>query len=348
MHSPVMNRTQILITGGAGFIGSHFVHYMLDHYPEYTIINLDKLTYAALAGIPAPEPSERYTFIKGDICNRELVEHLFAAHQIRHVIHFAAESHVDQSILHPDRFVVTNVLGTQVLLDVSWKYWSSQRQASDNDGMTHNRFHHISTDEVYGSLGETGYFTENSPYAPNSPYSASKASSDMMVRSYHKTYGMNTVITNCSNNYGPGQHSEKLIPTIIRKALSNEPIPIYGAGKNIRDWLHVLDHCRGIDRAFHRGRAGETYALGGNQELDNLTVATMICDILNDVAKLERDRPPRSYRELITFVTDRLGHDYRYAIYAGKANQELDWSPQIEFEQGLRETVMWYKERLRP
>ena len=190
MHNHPVSRNPILITGGAGFIGSHFVHYMLDHYPEYAIINLDKLTYAAHAGIPSPSPSERYTFVKGDICNRELLEHLFATYQIGHVIHFAAESHVDQSILHPDRFVVTNVLGTQVLLDVARKYWSSHRQPR-------NRFHHISTDEVYGSLGETGYFTENSPYAPNSPYSASKASSDMMVRSYYKTYGMNTVITNC-------------------------------------------------------------------------------------------------------------------------------------------------------
>jgi dTDP-glucose 4,6-dehydratase len=228
---------------------------------------------------------------------------------------------------------------------VARKYWSSHRQPR-------NRFHHISTDEVYGSLGETGYFTENSPYAPNSPYSASKASSDMMVRSYYKTYGMNTVITNCSNNYGPGQHQEKLIPTIIRKALSREPIPIYGTGTNIRDWLHVTDHCRGIDLAFHRGQAGETYALGGNHELDNLTVATMICDILDDVSKLEKpEHPighPLTYQELITFVTDRLGHDYRYAIHAGKAKQELDWSPQIKFEEGLRETVLWYKERLRP
>ncbi|MCS6832903.1 MAG: dTDP-glucose 4,6-dehydratase, partial [Flammeovirgaceae bacterium] len=247
----------ILITGGAGFIGSNFLPYFIDKYPDYFLINLDKLTYAGnLDNLSELKGHPRYKFVEGDIGNRDLVRHLFQEYDVRGVIHFAAESHVDNSITGPEAFILTNVNGTFNLIDVARKYWMKAPFVF-REGYETCRFHHISTDEVYGSLGETGFFTEETPYAPNSPYSASKASSDMIVRAYHHTYGMNVVTTNCSNNYGPKQHDEKLIPVIIRKALSGEPIPIYGDGKNVRDWLYVLDHCKGIDLVFHRGKAGE-------------------------------------------------------------------------------------------
>lgn len=327
----------ILLTGTAGFIGSNFVPYFLNKYPEYTLINLDLLTYAGnLENLKECEGNPRYKFIKGDICNRELVEFIFSEYDIQGVIHFAAESHVDNSIKNPGVFVQTNINGTFTLLDVAYKYWMDKPftcKAKYQDA----RFHHISTDEVYGTLGETGFFTESTPYAPNSPYSASKASSDMIVRSYQETYGLNSVITNCSNNYGPKQHDEKLIPTIIRKALSNQSIPIYGDGKNIRDWLYVLDHCKGIDLVYHDGKSGQTYNIGGRNERTNLQIVDRICTILD--VKVPQEK---SYKELITFVEDRSGHDRRYAIDATKLENELGWKADENFDSGIIKTIEWY------
>jgi len=335
--------TSILITGGAGFIGSNFVPYFLEKYKDYRIINLDLLTYAGnLENLKEIEKDKRYEFVKGDICNRELVEYLFEKYDIKGVIHFAAESHVDNSISNPSVFVETNVNGTFTLIDVAYKKWMREPFVyKERYKEKKPRFHHISTDEVYGTLGKEGLFKEDTPYAPNSPYSASKASSDMIVRSYHHTYGMNTVVTNCSNNYGPKQHDEKLIPTIIRNALKENPIPIYGDGKNIRDWLFVLDHCKGIDLAYHKGISGETYNIGGRNERDNLYIAGKICEILDDLKPLEG----RSYKELITFVKDRPGHDRRYAIDATKIENELGWKADENFESGIVKTVKWYKEK---
>lgn len=332
----------ILVTGGAGFIGSNFVPYFIEKHSEYHIINLDKLTYAGnLANLSEVEDSDRYTFVQGDICNRELVEYLFRQYDIRGVIHFAAESHVDNSINGPEVFIKTNINGTFTLLDVARKYWMDApfKYKKEYEGC---RFHHISTDEVYGTLGETGFFTETTPYAPNSPYSAAKASSDLIVRAYHHTYGMNVTTSNCSNNYGPKQHNEKLIPTIIRKALAGENIPIYGDGKNIRDWLYVIDHCAGIDLIYHRGKAGETYNIGGRNERTNLQIVDTICNILDD----QRPRKDgKSYKELITFVKDRAGHDRRYAIDATKIEKELGWRADENFESGILKTVEWYLNR---
>ncbi len=327
----------ILVTGGAGFIGSNFIPYFLDKYKNYSIINLDSLTYAgSLENLKEVENSSRYKFIKGDICNEDLVEFIFNEYDIKAVIHFAAESHVDNSIKNPSIFIETNVNGTFNLLNSAYRYWMSS-PFQYRDGYKNCRFHHISTDEVYGSLGESGLFRENTPYAPNSPYSASKASSDMIVRSYHHTYGLNTVITNCSNNYGEKQHSEKLIPTIIRKALNNQPIPIYGDGKNIRDWLFVQDHCYGIDLVFHSGKSGDTYNIGGGNEKRNLEIAELICEILDKkIPKKE------SYKKLITFVEDRAGHDKRYAIDATKIKNELGWRAKESFESGIEKTINWY------
>ncbi|NOQ32280.1 MAG: dTDP-glucose 4,6-dehydratase [Helicobacteraceae bacterium] len=327
----------LLLTGCAGFIGSNFVPYFLQKYENYNIINLDLLTYAGEeANLSEVENSERYKFIKGDICNRELVEFIFNEYDIRGVIHFAAESHVDNSIKNPGIFIETNVTGTYTLVDVAKNYWMSRpfNYKTEYEGC---RFHHISTDEVYGTLGDTGLFTETTPYAPNSPYSASKASSDMIIRSYNETYGLNTVITNCSNNYGAKQHDEKLIPTIIRKALANEPIPIYGDGKNIRDWLYVLDHCKGIDLVFHDGLTSNTYNIGGRNERDNLYIVNKICEILDQ--KVPQDS---SYKSLITFVEDRAGHDRRYAIDATKIENELGWKAEENFESGILKTIEWY------
>ncbi len=327
----------ILVTGCAGFIGSNFVPYFLEQYPHYRIINLDLLTYAGnLDNLAEVDDNERYVFVQGDICDRALVESLFEQYAICGVIHFAAESHVDNSIKNPGVFVETNVNGTFTLIDVAYKTWM-EKPFVWKEGYEACRFHHISTDEVYGTLGEEGLFTESTPYAPNSPYSASKASSDMIVRAYHHTYGMNTVVTNCSNNYGPKQHDEKLIPTIIRKALAGQKIPIYGDGKNIRDWLYVLDHCKGIDLAYHEGISGETYNIGGRNERNNLYIAHKICEILDTLKP-----KATSYQEQITFVEDRAGHDRRYAIDATKIETKLGWSAEENFESGIVKTVEWY------
>jgi len=323
-------KTPILITGGAGFIGSNFIPYFINKYPEYFIINLDKLTYAGdLKNLSEVESCTQYKFIQGDICDRSLVDKIFKDYAVQGVIHFAAESHVDNSISGPSSFIETNINGTFTLLDVARLSWKDKPY----------RFHHISTDEVYGTLGEVGLFTETTPYAPNSPYSASKASSDLIVRSYYHTYGMNVVTTNCSNNYGPKQHDEKLIPTIIRKALSGEKIPVYGDGKNIRDWLYVEDHCTGIDLVYHNGRNGETYNIGGRNEKVNIDIVKRICSIL-DAKKVRNDK--RSYSEQITFVTDRPGHDRRYAIDATKIETELGWRAKENFETGIIKTIDWY------
>ena len=332
----------IFLTGTAGFIGSNFVPYFLDKYEEYTLINLDLLTYAGdLENLKECEGNPRYKFIKGDICNRELVEFIFTEYDIQGVIHFAAESHVDNSIKNPGVFMETNVNGTFTLLDVAKKYWMN-KPFEYKENYTGCRFHHISTDEVYGTLNEIDLFTEETPYAPNSPYSASKASSDMIVRSYQETYGLNTVITNCSNNYGPKQHDEKLIPTIIRKALAGESIPIYGDGKNIRDWLYVLDHCKGIDLVYHTGKKANVYNIGGRNERTNLQIVDAICTILDEKVPQEK-----SYKELITFVEDRAGHDRRYAIDANKLENDLGWMADENFDTGIVKTIDWYLKKYR-
>ncbi|HHO42872.1 MAG TPA: dTDP-glucose 4,6-dehydratase [Epsilonproteobacteria bacterium] len=364
------NKT-ILLTGCAGFIGSNFVPYFLEKYENYNLVNLDLLTYAGdLENLKECENNPRYKFIKGDICNRELVEFIFNEYDIQGVIHFAAESHVDNSIKNPGVFVQTNVNGTFTLLDVAYKYWMEkpftykQRFAdatsvapSDVEEVIGEvetshpkfpRFHHISTDEVYGTLTNdpNDLFTESTPYAPNSPYSASKASSDMVVRSYIETYGMDCVITNCSNNYGPKQHDEKLIPTIIRNAIKGNPIPIYGDGKNIRDWLYVLDHCKGIDLVYHTGKTGQTYNIGGRNERTNLQIVDRICTILDEKVPRQTRHPEldsgSSYKDLITFVEDRAGHDRRYAIDATKLENELGWRADESFESGIVKTIEWY------
>lgn len=329
----------ILVTGCAGFIGSNFVPYFLAKYPDTRLINLDLLTYAGdMANLSDAPQSDRHIFVQGDICDRSLVESLFEKYDIRGVIHFAAESHVDNSIKNPGVFVQTNVNGTFTLIDVAYKTWMEKPFVA-KAGYEGCRFHHISTDEVYGTLGETGLFTEETSYAPNSPYSASKAGSDMIVRSYHHTYGMNTLITNCSNNYGPKQHNEKLIPTVIRKALEGENIPVYGDGKNIRDWLYVLDHCKGIDLVYHTGRSGEVYNIGGRNERNNNQIVDRICTLL-DTMKPRSDT--KSYKELITYVEDRAGHDRRYAIDATKLEIELGWRAEETFDTGIVKTIEWY------
>lgn len=328
----------ILVTGGAGFIGSNFVPYFCAKYPEYKVINLDKLTYAGnLQNLSECENMPNYTFVKGDICDEKLVPELFAKYDIRGVIHFAAESHVDNSIKGPKAFIETNIGGTFNLLENARKYWM-EAPGKFKPGYEECRFHHISTDEVYGTLGETGLFREDTPYAPNSPYSASKASSDFIVRAYHHTYGMNVTTSNCSNNYGPKQHDEKLIPTIIRKCLAEQPIPIYGQGTNIRDWLYVLDHCKAIDLIFHKGKSGETYNVGGFNERNNLQIVHTICALLDE----RRPRAKGKYADLITFVADRPGHDLRYAIDSTKLSRELGWKADENFDTGIVKTVDWY------
>ncbi|MDQ0156901.1 dTDP-glucose 4,6-dehydratase [Robertmurraya andreesenii] len=333
----------LLITGGAGFIGSNFIPFLLERYSNAHVVNLDKLTYAGnLDNLKEVENHPRYTFVQGDICNSQLVQHLFEQYEFNGVIHFAAESHVDNSIKNPAAFVKTNVLGTFTLLEVARDYWMEGSNKYKTK-FGNARFHHISTDEVFGTLGHVEYFTETSQYAPNSPYSASKASSDMLVRSYFHTYGMNVVTTNCSNNYGPKQHEEKLIPTIIRKAIALEDIPIYGNGKNIRDWLYVTDHCRGIERVFYEGKPGEIYLIGGHNEKTNIEIAETICSILDKVRPLhENKKGITSYKQLIKFVQDRPGHDFRYAINPKKIETELSWKPEFSFQNGIKETVMWY------
>lgn len=328
----------ILVTGGAGFIGSNFVPYFVENNPDYHLVNLDALTYAGnLDNVKEVETHPRYTFVKGDICDSNFIKELFDTYQFHDVIHFAAESHVDNSISGPEAFIKTNVLGTFNLLDTARKLWMIKPNQY-HEAFKNARFHHVSTDEVYGTLGETGLFEETTPYAPNSPYSASKAGSDLIVRSYFHTYGMNVVTTNCSNNYGPKQHDEKLIPTIIRKALQGENIPIYGDGKNVRDWLYVLDHCKGIELAFKKGVAGETYNIGGRNERNNLYIVDTVCAILNEL----KPKATGKYQDQITFVTDRPGHDLRYAIDATKIETELGWKADENFESGIKKTIEWY------
>lgn len=334
-----MNQNTILITGGAGFIGSNFVPYFCEKYPMYHILNLDKLTYAGnLSNLKECEGMKNYQFIQGDICDRELVEKLFSQYDIRGVIHFAAESHVDNSIKNPMAFIKTNVEGTFNLIDTAFHHWMDG-PFQVKKGYEACRFHHISTDEVYGTLGKEGYFSETTPYAPNSPYSASKASSDFIVRAYHHTFGMNTTTSNCSNNYGPKQYHEKLIPHMIFQALSEQPLTVYGNGQNIRDWLYVLDHCKAIDLIFHNGKSGETYNIGGHNERDNLTIVRKICAILDEKRPRQNGK---KYEELITFVQDRAGHDFRYAIDASKIQSELGWQADETFETGIVKTVEWY------
>jgi dTDP-glucose 4,6-dehydratase len=329
----------ILVTGGAGFIGSNFVPYFVEKYPDYVVVNLDKITYAGdLSNLKEMEGSPRYEFIKGDICDNKLVEQLFGDFDIKGVIHFAAESHVDNSIKGPEVFIDTNIKGTFVLVNNARNHWI-ENPFHYKKGYEGCRFHHISTDEVYGTLGDTGLFMETTPYAPNSPYSASKASSDFIVRSYHHTFGLNTTITNCSNNYGPKQHDEKLIPTVIRSAISLNNIPVYGKGLNTRDWLYVLDHCRGIDTVFHKGKAGETYNIGSNNEQQNITLVKKICEILDKKASR---KDGKSYKDLITFVEDRAGHDWRYAIDSNKIEKSLGWKHEESFDSGLEKTIDWY------
>ena len=335
------NNKTILVTGCAGFIGANFVPYFLDTNEDCNIVNLDLLTYAGdLDNIKEVGNNTRHKFIKGDICNRELIEFIFEEYDIKGVIHFAAESHVDNSIKNPGVFMQTNVNGTFTLVDVAKKYWMDKPFTYKKEYQD-CRFHHISTDEVYGTLSDDpkDLFTETTPYAPNSPYSASKASSDMVIRSYVETFGLNCVITNCSNNYGPKQHDEKLIPTIIRKALNNESIPIYGDGKNIRDWLYVLDHCKGIDIVYQTGKKGETYNIGGRNERTNLQIVDAITSILDEKVP---SKTLTSYKELITFVEDRAGHDRRYAIDATKLEDELGWKADENFDTGIILTVDWY------
>ena len=333
----------ILVTGGAGFIGANFVPYFIENNSDYHLVNLDLLTYAGnLENVSEVENHPRYTFVQGDICDRSFVEDLFKKFLFHDVIHFAAESHVDNSISGPEAFIKTNVLGTFNLLDTARKLWMSAPNQY-NVGFENSRFHHVSTDEVYGTLGETGLFEETTPYAPNSPYSASKAGSDMIVRSYFHTYGMNVVTTNCSNNYGPKQHDEKLIPTIIRKAIKGENIPIYGDGKNVRDWLYVLDHCKGIELAFKTGKSGETYNIGGRNERNNLYIVDTVCSILNEL----QPKSEGKYQDQITFVKDRPGHDLRYAIDATKIENELGWKADENFESGILKTVRWYLEKFK-
>lgn len=331
-------KNSILITGGAGFIGSNFVHLLLSKTTSNVIV-LDKLTYAGNLNYLKPlESLPNYSFVKGDICDEELLKSLFKTHQFQQVVHFAAESHVDNSITGPDAFIETNIVGTFKLLKTAYQCWMNGPHEL-KDKFKQARFLHISTDEVYGSLGEEGLFSETTAYAPNSPYSASKASSDFLVRSYFHTYGLPVVTTNCSNNYGPRQHQEKLIPTIIRKAIAGENIPIYGDGQNVRDWLYVLDHCKGIQLVLQKGKLGQTYNIGGRNERKNLYIAQTICSILDQLQPKKA-----SYTEQITFVKDRPGHDFRYAIDATKIENELGWQAEENFETGILKTVQWYLE----
>jgi dTDP-glucose 4,6-dehydratase len=321
----------ILITGGAGFIGSHVVRRFVNQYPNYHIFNLDTLTYAGnLENIKDIEDKPNYTFVKGDILDEIFLEDLFAKHQFEGVLHLAAESHVDRSITDPLAFVKTNVIGTMNLLNVAKKHWK--------DNMENKRFYHISTDEVYGSLGATGLFTETTSYDPNSPYSASKAASDHFVRAYGETYGLPYVITNCSNNYGPNHFPEKLIPLFIHNIIEKKPLPVYGDGKYTRDWLFVEDHAVAIDLVFHKGKNHETYNIGGFNEWQNIDLVKLLCKQMD--AKLGREEGESE--KLIAYVKDRPGHDLRYAIDASKINKELGWKPSVTFEQGLERTIDWY------
>ena len=323
----------ILITGGAGFIGSHVVRRFVNNYPNYKIFNLDALTYAGnLENLKDIESKENYIFIKGNICDAILVDKILKEHNIDTIIHLAAESHVDRSISDPLSFVQTNVIGTATLLNASRKYWNNNYEGK--------LFYHVSTDEVYGSLGETGFFYETTSYDPRSPYSASKAGSDHLVMAFYHTYNLPVVISNCSNNYGPNHFPEKLIPLSINNILKNKPLPIYGKGENVRDWLYVVDHASAIDTILHKGKIGETYNIGGHNEWTNIDLIRLLCKIMDD--KLGREKGTNE--KLILFVTDRAGHDLRYAIDATKLKEELGWMPSLQFEEGLSKTVDWYLE----
>jgi dTDP-glucose 4,6-dehydratase len=337
------DKKTVILTGGNGFIGTNMVR-LLVNSGEYRVVNLDALTYAAnplsLADL---DGHQDYVFVKGNITDRRLVSSLFEQYQPSGVFHLAAESHVDRSIVSPEDFVQTNVVGTYRLLEAARACYPTLSDA-EKRGF---RFLHVSTDEVFGSLGEDGYFTEETPYAPNSPYAASKASSDHFVRAYHHTYGLPTIITNCSNNYGPYQFPEKMIPLMILNALSGKPLPVYGDGSNVRDWIYVEDHCKAVKLAFEKGKVGEEYAIGGNNEQRNINLVNQICRILDEVAPpVEipelRNQGLKSYRDLIRFVTDRPGHDHRYAIDSAKIMRELGWQAEVGFEAGLRRTIEWY------
>jgi dTDP-glucose 4,6-dehydratase len=324
----------ILVTGGCGFIGANFIRYVLEESGfQGRVVNVDKLTYAGnpenLSGIKE-KYLERYVFVRADICDSAGLKKIFEDYQIETICHFAAESHVDRSIVRPDGFIRSNIMGTFYLLE------TARERLGDIE-----LFHHISTDEVFGSLGKEGYFTEETPYRPNSPYAASKASSDHLVRAYHKTYNLPVIMSNCSNNYGPYQFPEKLIPLMILNAVEGRPLPVYGDGRNVRDWLYVRDHCVAVWKIMQEGKKGETYNIGGNNEIENIALVEMLCDILDETLQRGREE---SCRKLITFVRDRPGHDRRYAIDSGKAKRELGWSPEESFETGLRRTVKWYIE----
>ncbi len=332
----------ILVTGGAGFIGANFIPYFMAQHPDYKIVNLDKLTYAGnLDNLKEVENNPNYIFVQGDICDDKLVNDLFDKYDFTGVIHFAAETHVDNSITGPRPFINTNLVGTFNLLEAARTHWFDAPN-TPKKGKENNRFHHISTDEVFGMLGAEGYFSETTPYAPSSPYSASKAGSDFLVRAYHHTFGLNTTTSNCSNNYGPKQHGEKLIPTIIRNCLNLSPIPIYGNGQNIRDWLYVTDHAKAIDIIYHNGKSGETYNVGGHNERTNIEITHTICAILDDICPRQDGK---KYAELITFVKDRAGHDLRYAIDPAKITGELGYTPDETFDTGIIKTVKWYADK---
>jgi dTDP-glucose 4,6-dehydratase len=332
---PSVTPRRLIITGGAGFIGSNFVHHWCATYPQDRVVVLDALTYAGnRATLTDLDSHPNFRFVQGDICNRELIDGLLASEAIDTIAHFAAESHVDRSITGPDAFIRTNVNGTFTLLEAFRQHWLNHNQPQSW------RFLHVSTDEVYGSLGaHDPAFTETTPYAPNSPYSASKAGSDHLVRAYFHTYGMPTLITNCSNNYGPYHFPEKLIPLMLINILMGKPLPVYGDGQNIRDWLYVADHCQALERVIQTAAVGETYNVGGNNEVTNLELVHLLCDLMDELAP---DLPVRPSRQLITFVTDRPGHDRRYAIDATKIRQDLGWQPSVTLEQGLRQTVTWF------
>jgi len=335
LNSPSRLHRCLLVTGGAGFIGSNFVHYWHQQYPADRIIVLDALTYAGnRSNLAALDGQPTVELVEGDICDRALVDRLLSEAAIDTMVHFAAESHVDRSILAPDAFVHTNVVGTFTLLEAFRQHWLAHQQPA------HYRFHHVSTDEVYGSLepGDPG-FSETTPYAPNSPYSASKAGSDHLVRAYHHTYGLPTLMTNCSNNYGPYHFPEKLIPLMCINILMGKPLPVYGDGQNVRDWLYVKDHCSAIDTVIHRATPGSTYNIGGNNEVKNIDLVQTICSLMDELAPA---LPVRPAHKLITFVKDRPGHDRRYAIDATKIRTELGWTPAQTLEGGLRETILWY------
>jgi dTDP-glucose 4,6-dehydratase len=325
-----MSTKKLLITGGAGFIGSHVVRLFVKKHPDYQIVNLDALTYAGnLENLRDIEAADNYRFVKGDITDESFINELFIKEQFDGVIHLAAESHVDRSIMDPLAFVKTNVIGTAVLLNAARKNWTD---------ISGKLFYHVSTDEVYGSLGETGFFTEETPYDPRSPYSASKASSDHFVKAYFHTYDLPVVLSNCSNNYGSHHFPEKLIPLMINNIIHNKPLPVYGKGDNVRDWLWVEDHARAIDVIFHKGRLGETYNIGGFNEWKNIDIVMLLCGLMDK--KLNRE--PGESAKLITYVKDRAGHDKRYAIDATKLNKELGWQPSLQFEEGLEKTIDWY------